>query len=118
MPQDARGATHSLGGPSKTVTAGAEPFPHANSAAPAGPFSANASSPKVPRLAPAGARACGITECHRHPPRANPYAAAERGYLDDVIAPHETRAQVVRAMRSLRGKRQNAPQRRHGNIPL
>ncbi|MFJ1967726.1 acyl-CoA carboxylase subunit beta [Streptomyces sp. NPDC087903] len=47
-----------------------------------------------------------------------PYLAAERGYVDDVIAPRETRARVCRALRALRGKRAPMPQRRHGNIPL
>ncbi|KOU54856.1 methylmalonyl-CoA carboxyltransferase [Streptomyces sp. MMG1533] len=47
-----------------------------------------------------------------------PYLAAERGYVDAVIAPRETRAQVCRALRALRGKRAPMPQRRHGNIPL
>ncbi|MQA02759.1 MAG: methylmalonyl-CoA carboxyltransferase [Streptosporangiales bacterium] len=49
---------------------------------------------------------------------ANPYVAAERGYLDAVIQPAETRAQVVRALRALRTKRVDAPPRKHGNIPL
>jgi propionyl-CoA carboxylase beta chain len=49
---------------------------------------------------------------------ANPYIAAERGYVDAVIAPHETRSHVVRALRTLRTKRQNVPTRKHGNIPL
>lgn len=47
-----------------------------------------------------------------------PYLAAERGYVDDVIAPRDTRAHVVRALRALRGKRAPMPERRHGNIPL
>lgn len=47
-----------------------------------------------------------------------PYLAAERGYVDAVIAPRETRAQVCGALRALRGKRAPTPQRRHGNIPL
>ncbi|MCD9880828.1 acyl-CoA carboxylase subunit beta [Streptomyces guryensis] len=47
-----------------------------------------------------------------------PYLAAERGYVDDVIAPRETRAHVCRALRTLRGKRAPMPERRHGNIPL
>jgi propionyl-CoA carboxylase beta chain len=49
---------------------------------------------------------------------ANPYIAAERGYVDAVIAPHETRGHVVRALRTLRTKRENVPTRKHGNIPL
>ncbi|MGQ4384823.1 acyl-CoA carboxylase subunit beta [Streptomyces sp. SAS_270] len=47
-----------------------------------------------------------------------PYLAAERGYVDAVIAPHDTRAHICRALRALRGKRAPMPQRRHGNIPL
>ncbi|WP_406129870.1 acyl-CoA carboxylase subunit beta [Streptomyces sp. NBC_00989] len=47
-----------------------------------------------------------------------PYLAAERGYVDDVIAPRDTRAHVGRALRALRGKRAPMPERRHGNIPL
>ncbi|MBA2530577.1 MAG: acyl-CoA carboxylase subunit beta [Nocardioidaceae bacterium] len=49
---------------------------------------------------------------------ANPYVAAERGYVDAVIAPHETRAEVVRALRLLRTKRATLPPKKHGNIPL
>jgi propionyl-CoA carboxylase beta chain len=49
---------------------------------------------------------------------ANPYIAAERGYVDAVIRPAETRSQVVRSLRTLRTKRQTLPPRKHGNIPL
>jgi propionyl-CoA carboxylase beta chain len=49
---------------------------------------------------------------------ANPYVAAERGYVDRVILPHETRPMIVRALRSLQGKRQTLPPKKHGNIPL
>ena len=49
---------------------------------------------------------------------ANPYVAAERGYLDAVIKPSETRAEITRALRSLRTKRQTMPPKKHGNIPL
>jgi propionyl-CoA carboxylase beta chain len=49
---------------------------------------------------------------------ANPYVAAERGYIDAVIAPHETRSEVVRALRLLRTKRATLPPKKHGNIPL
>jgi propionyl-CoA/long-chain acyl-CoA carboxylase carboxyl transferase subunit len=49
---------------------------------------------------------------------ANPYSAAERGYVDAVIRPAETRYQVVRALRALRNKRQTLPPKKHGNIPL
>ena len=49
---------------------------------------------------------------------ANPYLAAERGYVDAVISPHETRVEVVRALRLLRSKRETLPAKKHGNIPL
>ena len=49
---------------------------------------------------------------------ANPYLAAERGYVDAVIQPHETRTEVVRALRLLRSKRETLPPKKHGNIPL
>jgi len=48
----------------------------------------------------------------------NPYQAADRGYIDQVIMPHETRAQVVRALRALRNKRKESLPKKHGNIPL
>ncbi len=49
---------------------------------------------------------------------ANPYIAAERGYIDAVITPHETRVEIVRALRLLRSKRETLPAKKHGNIPL
>jgi len=49
---------------------------------------------------------------------ANPYIAAERGYVDAVIAPSQTRAYVVKALRMLRNKRESLPPKKHGNIPL
>jgi propionyl-CoA carboxylase beta chain len=49
---------------------------------------------------------------------ANPYLAAERGYVDGVISPHETRIEVVKALRLLRTKRALLPSKKHGNIPL
>jgi propionyl-CoA carboxylase beta chain len=49
---------------------------------------------------------------------ANPYVAAERGYVDSVIDPSATRVQIVRALRTLRTKRQTLPPKKHGNIPL
>jgi propionyl-CoA carboxylase beta chain len=49
---------------------------------------------------------------------ANPYIAAERGYIDAVISPHETRTEIVRALRLLRSKRETLPAKKHGNIPL
>lgn len=49
---------------------------------------------------------------------ANPYIAAERGYVDAVIQPSQTRTQIVRSLRMLRTKRESLPPKKHGNIPL
>src|SRR5215204_4391318 len=49
---------------------------------------------------------------------ANPYIAADRGYVDAVIPPSQTRVQVTKALRVLANKRQNLPPKKHGNIPL
>jgi propionyl-CoA carboxylase beta chain len=49
---------------------------------------------------------------------ANPYIAAERGYIDAVIKPSATRRDVIRALRLLRSKRESLPPKKHGNIPL
>ncbi|MCL2395284.1 MAG: methylmalonyl-CoA carboxyltransferase, partial [Acidimicrobiaceae bacterium] len=49
---------------------------------------------------------------------ANPYLAAERGYVDDVIDPAETRRVLCRSLALLRSKREELPQRKHGNVPL
>ncbi len=49
---------------------------------------------------------------------ANPYVAAARGYVDEVILPSESRARVVAALALLEGKRQSVPAKKHGNIPL
>jgi acetyl-CoA carboxylase carboxyltransferase component len=49
---------------------------------------------------------------------ANPYAAAERGYVDDVIDPAETRRVLVRSLALLVSKREDLPKRKHGNMPL
>jgi acetyl-CoA carboxylase carboxyltransferase component len=48
----------------------------------------------------------------------NPYLAAERGYVDDVIEPSETRIRLIQALRMLKTKREAVPPRKHGNIPL
>jgi propionyl-CoA carboxylase beta chain len=48
----------------------------------------------------------------------NPYRAAERGYVDDVIEPAETRIRLIKALRMLHTKREQVPPRKHGNIPL
>jgi acetyl-CoA carboxylase carboxyltransferase component len=47
-----------------------------------------------------------------------PYAAAERGFIDDVIEPAHTRPRLIKAMRMLATKRESVPARKHGNIPL
>jgi len=49
---------------------------------------------------------------------ANPYVAAERGFVDDVIEPAETRPRLVKSLRMLSTKRESVPARKHGNIPL
>ena len=49
---------------------------------------------------------------------ANPYIAASRGYVDDVIVPSDTRPRVIAALEMLAGKRQSNLPRKHGNIPL
>jgi propionyl-CoA carboxylase beta chain len=49
---------------------------------------------------------------------ANPYLAAERGFIDEVIQPRETRKKLIRAFAMLENKVQNRPRRKHGNIPL
>jgi acetyl-CoA carboxylase carboxyltransferase component len=49
---------------------------------------------------------------------ANPYVAASRGYIDDVIEPRETRPRLINALEVLRNKRDNNPPKKHGNIPL
>jgi len=48
----------------------------------------------------------------------NPYIAAERGYIDAVIEPSQSRVQITRALRALHNKRADRPPRKHGNIPL
>ncbi|MGH7640414.1 MAG: acyl-CoA carboxylase subunit beta [Candidatus Dormibacteria bacterium] len=49
---------------------------------------------------------------------ANPYVAAGRGYIDDVIEPRDTRRSLISALAMVRGKQVSGPRRRHGNIPL
>lgn len=48
----------------------------------------------------------------------NPYQAAELGYVDEVIAPHETRVRIISSLRALHDKRAAMPAKKHGNIPL
>lgn len=49
---------------------------------------------------------------------ANPFLAAQRGYIDDVIFPRQTRHRLIRGLQVLEGKHINKPERKHGNIPL
>ena len=49
---------------------------------------------------------------------ANPYVAAARGYVDDIIDPRDTRPRLIEALDTLRGKRDKNPPKKHGNIPL
>ena len=49
---------------------------------------------------------------------ANPFVAAERGFIDEVIMPHSTRRRVCKAFASLRGKSLQNPWKKHDNIPL
>ena len=49
---------------------------------------------------------------------ANPYVAAEKGYVDEVILPRTTRRKLIQALATLEGKRETLPRKKHGNIPL
>jgi propionyl-CoA carboxylase beta chain len=49
---------------------------------------------------------------------ANPYRAADLGFIDEVIRPEDTRPRVISAFEMLEGKRQTNPPKKHGNIPL
>jgi propionyl-CoA carboxylase beta chain len=49
---------------------------------------------------------------------ANPFVAGRRGYIDDVIMPHETRKRIARSLAMLQDKELQNPPRKHGNIPL
>jgi propionyl-CoA carboxylase beta chain len=49
---------------------------------------------------------------------ANPYVAASRGFIDDVIEPHDTRPRLINALQMLKNKRDSNPPKKHGNIPL
>jgi propionyl-CoA carboxylase beta chain len=65
---------------------------------------------------PAAFRAERVTEFREK--FANPYVAAARGYVDEVIEPKESRPKLIRALRSLATKRDTNPPKKHGNIPL
>jgi propionyl-CoA carboxylase beta chain len=49
---------------------------------------------------------------------ANPFVAAEKGYIDAIIEPSETRLRIITALRALENKRDTNPRKKHGNIPL
>jgi acetyl-CoA carboxylase carboxyltransferase component len=65
---------------------------------------------------PAGRRAELVAEYTER--YANPYAAAERGYVDDVIDPADTRSKLIAGLAMLKTKREELPRRKHGNMPL
>ena len=65
---------------------------------------------------PAGRRAELVEEYTER--YANPYIAAERGYVDDVIDPADTRKKIVAGLAMLRSKREELPKRKHGNVPI
>ncbi|MEP6992891.1 MAG: acyl-CoA carboxylase subunit beta [Acidobacteriota bacterium] len=71
---------------------------------------------ELPPDAPPEARAAKVAEYASN--FANPYIAARRGYVDDIIEPSETRARLIAAFRALEGKRVALPKKKHGNIPL
>lgn len=48
----------------------------------------------------------------------NPYVAAARGYVDEVILPEETKDRIVSALVMLQSKKQSVPAKKHGNLPL
>jgi propionyl-CoA carboxylase beta chain len=60
----------------------------------------------------------GLREAEYKAHFANPFVAASRGYIDDVIMPHGTRRRIVRALKSLKGKNLSNPWKKHDNIPL
>jgi acetyl-CoA carboxylase carboxyltransferase component len=63
------------------------------------------------------AKRAGLLEDYRDK-FANPYVAASKGYIDDVIEPHETRPRVINALEMLQNKQDTIPPKKHGNIPL
>jgi propionyl-CoA carboxylase beta chain len=63
-----------------------------------------------------GARRAKVAELEEK--FANPYVAAERGFVDEVIEPAQTRAKLIRALSLLENKRDSNPLKKHGNIPL
>ena len=72
----------------------------------------------APRPATPSRRPAPRSSSSTRTPLANPYVAAERGYIDTVITPSNTRMNVTKALRALRTKRASLPPKKHGNIPL
>jgi propionyl-CoA carboxylase beta chain len=68
------------------------------------------------RAAAAEARSARVAEYREK--FANPYVAAERGFVDEVIRPRDTRAKLIAALAALETKRDRNPPKKHGNIPL
>jgi propionyl-CoA carboxylase beta subunit len=64
----------------------------------------------------AAARAAKIAEYREK--FANPYVAAQRGFVDEIIRPHQTRAKLINGLETLDTKRDKNPPKKHGNIPL
>jgi propionyl-CoA carboxylase beta chain len=64
----------------------------------------------------AAARAAKIAEYRQK--FANPYVAAQRGFVDEIIRPHETRTKLIKGLATLETKRDRNPPKKHGNIPL
>ena len=48
----------------------------------------------------------------------NPYIAASKGYIDNVIIPRETRQKLISALKAINRKREDLPKRKHGNMPI
>ena len=65
---------------------------------------------------PAAAKARYVAEYREK--FANPYVAAQRGYIDEIIRPRQTRAKLITALATLETKRDRNPPKKHGNIPL
>jgi acetyl-CoA carboxylase carboxyltransferase component len=83
----------------------------------ADPSGSRVSDPSGSRVSdPAGRKAELVA--HYREQFANPFVAAARGYIDDVIEPRETRPRLINALQSLQNKRDENPPRKHGNIPL
>ena len=72
----------------------------------------------LPRGQGATRPSCAAREAEYKERFANPFVAGARGYIDDVIQPHETRRRICRSLAMLKDKKLENPWRKHGNIPL